>query len=263
MICSLIIDYRSRGLHDESALLSDPVRVISDIPSVHRKREIDVRKETESGGIATPNEDYFEERDRDDQVMGINPNDEDLEDFEEEFYKIEDPGAKDLRPTPIAGGKPWSSLPSKESALLDDWNVKIGDVVFVRCIGNRDGLAKVSDIKNLDNERYLLVLIWYYTREEIEEELRGSRKIPKRRQAHLDAQWPSNAPFSHMLSSNRTINMWDTLRGKAPPEVMAKLCPNMFYVTTQSIRKICKAEHPNYKWMKQLLYLAPNNTRRL
>jgi hypothetical protein len=38
--------------------------------------------------------------------------------------------------------------------------------------------------------------------------------------------------------------MWDTIRGKASSEVMAKLCPDKLYVTTESIRRICKAGHP-------------------
>jgi hypothetical protein len=58
-----------------------------------------------------------------------------------------------------------------------------------------------------------------------------------------------------MLSSNRTISIWNALRGKALPEVMAKLCPDKFYIITNSIRKIYKAGNPNYKWMKKLLHL--------
>jgi hypothetical protein len=219
---------------------------------VHQEEKTEVHKKPASEGLEP---DHFEDRDQDDQVTGISPN---TEDHEQEFYKIKNPGTKDLRPTPIAGSKPWNSLPSREFATLDDWKVNIGDVVYVRCTGNQDSLAKVSEIRYLGDERYLLVLVWYYTREEIKEELRGSRTISKRRQAHLDAQWPPDTPFSHMLSSNRTINMWDTLRGKASPKVMANLCPNKFYITTKSIRKIYKAGHPNYKWMKELLYLAPH-----
>ena len=58
-----------------------------------------------------------------------------------------------------------------------------------------------------------------------------------------------------MLSSNRTINIFNTLRGKVSPEAKAKLCLDKFYVTTDSIRKICKAGNPNYKWMEELLHL--------
>src|SRR5436190_14319633 len=113
---------------------------------------------------------------------------------------------------------------------------------------NPDGLAKVTDIRRLDHERHLLVLAWYYTREEIQSEFGGR---------HLGAQWPRNAPFTYMLSSNRTITMWDTLHGKALPDVMAKLCPDIFYITTDFVRRISKAGHPHYKWMQKLLDLTP------
>jgi hypothetical protein len=146
-----------------------------------------------------------------------------------------------------------------ESTTLEDWKFNIGDPVYVRRTGNSDGLAKVSDIRRLGPKCYLVVLAWYYTRDDIREELRGLRRIPKQRQADLDAQWPPYALFSYMLSSNRTLNIWDTLRGKASPEIMAKLCPDKFYVTTNNpnshIRKICKAEYPSYKLMEELLYL--------
>ena len=141
---------------------------------------------------------------------------------------------------------------------MDKWEFNIGDVVHVWCIGNQDSLAKVSDIRYLRHKCYLVVLTWYYTRDEIKKELWSCRTIPKQRQAHLDAQWLPDAPFTHMLSSNRTINMWNTLRRKASPEVMVNLCPDKFYVTTDSIRKIFKAGHPSYKWMKELLYLPPH-----
>jgi len=54
-------------------------------------------------------------------------NDKDLEDHEELFYKIEKPGEKDLRVIVVAGGKPWSSLPSEGTALLDDWVFYLGN----------------------------------------------------------------------------------------------------------------------------------------
>ncbi len=124
--------------------------------------------------------------------------------------------------------------------------------MYVRCAGKPDGLAKVSEIRELGPECDLVVLAWYYPRDGIEEELRGPRKVPKNRQAHLDVHWPANAQFDYMLSSNRTINMFNTLRRKAP---MAKVCLDKYYVTTEIIRKICNARNPNYKWMEKLLRL--------
>ena len=77
-----------------------------------------------------------------------------------------------------------------------------------------------------------------YTRDEIKDELQSRHTILKQQQTHLDAQWPVYAPPTHMFSTNRTINMWDTIWGKVSPEVIAHLCPDKFYVITESIRKI-------------------------
>jgi hypothetical protein len=127
--------------------------------------------------------------------------------------------------------------------------IKVGNVVTVRCTGGRDGVAKVIEIRRLDHERHLLLLAWYYTRDEIQEES-GSADA-----SHLDRHWPLDASFTYMLSSNRTIAMWDTLRGTASSEVMEKLCPDMFYITTDSVRRVHKTSSHHYKWMRDLLNL--------
>jgi hypothetical protein len=77
-----------------------------------------------------------------------------------------------------------------------------------------------------------LMLAWYYTGDEIQDEI-GSNDT-----SHPDRHWPLDARFTCMLSSNRTITMWDTLRGTASPEVLEKLCPDMFYITTDSVRRV-------------------------
>jgi hypothetical protein len=58
-----------------------------------------------------------------------------------------------------------------KSAFLDNWEFHVGKVVPVRCTGNRDALAKVVDIKCLNDERLLLELAWYYAQEEIQAEI--------------------------------------------------------------------------------------------
>ena len=94
-------------------------------------------------------------------------NDNDLADLEELFYVIENLGAEDMKIIPADGSPPWSSLRSVKSAFLDNWEFHVGEVVPVRWTGNRDALAKVVDIKCLNDERLVLELAWYYTREEI------------------------------------------------------------------------------------------------
>jgi hypothetical protein len=50
-----------------------------------------------------------------------------------------------------------------KSALLDNLEFHVGEVIPVRCTGNRNALAKVVDIKCLNDERLLLELAWYCT----------------------------------------------------------------------------------------------------
>jgi hypothetical protein len=79
----------------------------------------------------------------------------------------------------------------------------------IRLLKRRDssGLAKISSIKSLPDGRWLLVLVWYYSRPEIAQEFNVGRKIPKDRREHLNRFWPADAPYTHMLSNNRTITM--------------------------------------------------------
>jgi hypothetical protein len=85
--------------------------------------------------------------------------------YEQEFYTIENSGEQDLRAIPIAGRKPWKSLPWKESATLDDWKFNIGDTVYVRST-NSDLLPKGEIFeKNLirhlrEEEEYIISDIW-------------------------------------------------------------------------------------------------------
>jgi hypothetical protein len=84
--------------------------------------------------------------------------DDDMVDVhEQEFYTIENSGEEDLRVIPIAGGKPWNSLPLKESATLDDWKFNISNPVYVQCTGKPGSLAKVSEIRQLGPKCNLVV----------------------------------------------------------------------------------------------------------
>jgi hypothetical protein len=104
--------------------------------------------------------------------------------------------------------------------------------------GDKSSLARVCEIRYYGPECYLVLLAWRYSRDEIKEELLWRKEIPEQREAHLNAMWPLDAHSSHMLCSNRMINMWDTLRAKASSEMMASLCPDKYYVTKSFVREI-------------------------
>ena len=176
----------------------------------------------------------------------------------EELYEIETEDVEEFNPKPIDGRTPWDSLPSSGFALLDDLTLNVGDTIFVCVTGREDGLAKVSEIKGLSDGRWLLVLFWYYTRREIEEELKVGCKIPGYHRDHLERLWPSNAQYTYMLSNNRTITMWDTAQRKATPEVMQMISTDSVYITTNSIRRIYEKSELDSRWMKDILDLRPS-----
>lgn len=125
----------------------------------------------------------------------------DLENREQLLYEIENSGTKDMKPIPIDGGKPWDTLRPVVSASLDKWTFHVGDNVTVRCTEN-NGLTKVSNIRRLDQERYLLVLAWYYTREDIMKVPGGFRcTLAARCSIQLHAQFQSHC--NNLEHSNR------------------------------------------------------------
>jgi hypothetical protein len=96
--------------------------------------------------------------DDDDDTENDDTEDDNMVDVhEQEFYTIENSGEEDLRVIPIAGGKPWNSLPLKESATLDDWKFNISNPVYVQCTGKPGSLAKVSEIRQLGPKCNLVV----------------------------------------------------------------------------------------------------------
>src|SRR5437667_1498070 len=83
------------------------------------------------------------------------------------------------------------------------------------------------------------------------------RRIPRNRHDRLNCFWPSNAPYTPMLSTNCTITTWGAVQGKATPEIMQTICTDSIYVTTDSIRRIYKMSRPRYRWVKDILELSP------
>ena len=124
-----------------------------------------------------------------------------------ELYEIEIEGVEVFNARLINGGRPWDSFPSPGFTMLDDWTLYIGDTIFVCITGREDGLAKVWEIKELNDGRWLLVLFWYYTRGEVEEELKVGGRIPRNHHDHLNYFWLSNALYTHILSTNHMITM--------------------------------------------------------
>ncbi|RJE25833.1 hypothetical protein PHISCL_01809 [Aspergillus sclerotialis] len=171
------------------------------------------------------------------------------------FHGKED-RARDIRPILVKGKKEWKLLPSADTASLGTWSVRRGDTVAVCLDSGKKGFAKVSDLRIVDGGRYIIVYTWLYTREEVVAELHEGGALSERYREHLNRKWPVGAPYKYMLSTNRTVTLWDTALTRAP-EVVSQMSTNWIYSTTQRKRKICNVDEPRFRWMKRILDLEP------
>ena len=159
----------------------------------------------------------------------------------QELYVVSREGVENFQPLPINGAKPWKFLEKVKMAPLDSWTLRRGDIVNVDT-GHSAAPAKVSDVRWLDDGRFVVVYCWLYTREEILDELQIDGAISAPALANLDQMWPPSVPYKYMLSTNRTITLWDTVIERAPHEVSFSLCYSAIYSTTPTSRRIWSIE---------------------
>ncbi|KAJ5413632.1 hypothetical protein N7509_000259 [Penicillium cosmopolitanum] len=178
----------------------------------------------------------------------------------QELYYVSREGVEDFQPLPLNGAKPWKDLQKTDSAPLESWTLQRGFIVNVDT-GYGTSLAKVSDIRCLDDGRYIVVYTWLYTRDEIAEEFEVDGKLSTRDRAYLDKRWPLGNRYRYMLSTNRTVTLWDTAIGQASEEMTTNLCCSAIYSTTPTSRRIWSIENPRYKWMKRILIHEPHEPR--
>lgn len=174
----------------------------------------------------------------------------------EVLYHVTRDGTADLRPISV-GSHPWESLHRVSSASLPGWTVHCGDIVIVNIGENREDFAKVCDLRRLSDGRYVVVYAWLYTRQEVCQEAQVDGKLAIRSKAHIDEMWPLNASHRFLLSTNRTITMWDTAIAKAPERITAGVCKYAIYSTTVNSRRIVSVDHHHFKWMKAALEMQP------
>ena len=153
--------------------------------------------------------------------------------------------------------KEWKLLPSVDTASLGTWSVRRGDTVAVCLDSGKRGFAKVSDLRVVDDGRFVIVYTWLYTRDEVVAELHEGGTLSERYREHLNRKWPMGAPYKYMLSTSRTVALWDTALSRAPEEVVSQISTTWIYSTTQRKHKICNVDEPRLRWMKRILDLEP------
>lgn len=178
----------------------------------------------------------------------------------EVVYLAEGNGSRYLKPRPMEGAKPWNQLARVDSAPLDTWTIHLGDIVKVCLETDREDYAKISEIRCLEDGRYMVVYTWLYTREEVLAEFEANGTIPDFLRKNLDQRWPANATFRYMLSTNRTITLWDTAISRAPRVVIESLSHHFIYSTTPSKRFIWSVNNPRFNWMKKIRDLEAHSS---
>jgi hypothetical protein len=177
----------------------------------------------------------------------------------QELYVVSREGVENLQPLPINGAKPWKCLRRVDLAPLDSWTLRRGDIVNVDT-GHSTAPAKVSDLRRLDDGRFVVVYCWLYTREDILDELKVDGAVPSSALANLNQMWPPGVRYNYMLSTNRTITIWDTAVERVPPETPFNICYSAIYSTTPTSRRIWSIENKRFQWMKRILHLEPEET---
>ncbi|KAJ5902764.1 hypothetical protein N7495_003292 [Penicillium taxi] len=173
------------------------------------------------------------------------------------LYQVIGDGAAQLRPIPLDRAAAWKSLSVVSSARLPRWTVHRGDIAIVDIGPKGIDYAKVSDLRHLSDGRYVVVYAWLYTRNEIARELEVDARLPAHALVHFDSMWPPNTEHKLMLSTNRTITIWDTAIAKAPKKIATSICQYAIYNTTPLSRRIVRVDHPNFQWMREVLTMKP------
>lgn len=155
-----------------------------------------------------------------------------------------------FRPIPVDNAIPWEYLSIVASAPLRTWTIRCGDIVIVDLGQRGQDYAKVSNLRCLGDGRYIIVYMWLYTRYEITQELQVNGRMSPNAKTHINKMWPANSRDQYILSTNRTITLWDTAIEKAPAVIANSLCRDAFYSTTSKSRRIVEVCDPRYKWMK-------------
>jgi hypothetical protein len=187
-------------------------------------------------------------------------------------------------PRAVNGARPWNQLVQVQSADLETdtdepWTISLGDIVTVCVPENAQSIsaqgsgddddaniksdpeddpqcyARVSDLRSLDDGRYMVVYTWLYTRAEILADLETGAGIDQDDLDMLKETWPSRAPFRYMLSTNRTVTLWDTAITHAPAPVGSSICDRSIYVTRPEERWIADINDPEVGWMRSIFYM--------
>jgi hypothetical protein len=172
--------------------------------------------------------------------------------------------ARTAATTTLSKRKPDTAAPTNAQCA-----VRIGDIVgLAQPDGITQQFAKVSELCPFHNDQFAVVCVWLYTRDEIAQDLiRHDHSLTdissnETSWQHLNERWSLKQERydgdEYMLSTKRTIALWDATTIKCAPDAVAtNICQDLIYNIDPSGRSICDVNDPVWRWMKKILTLRP------
>ena len=118
------------------------------------------------------------------------------------LYTIRSGGEKTYTVRRVCQSLPkWEDLQSLPCLSYTEQVYSIHDVVYILMEDGRDEMAQIRQIRDLGNGRKVILVLWYYSREETKT-LKG---------VNMSA-WPGESLY--MVSTRMQVLMCDTLNGK-------------------------------------------------
>ena len=118
------------------------------------------------------------------------------------LYTIRNGGGKNYTVRRVRQSLPkWEDLQSLASLSYTEQIYSIHDAVYILIEDGRDEMAQIRQIRDLGNGRKVILVLWYYSREETRT-LKGINM----------SAWPGESLY--MVSTRMQVLAWDTLNGK-------------------------------------------------
>jgi hypothetical protein len=131
----------------------------------------------------------------------------------------------------------WIELPILESTCHAGVTYKIKDTLYILLQDKqKNGVAKIRDIRDLLDGRNLILVSWYYSKDEARQ-WKCSNMI----------EWPTGC--SHMLSTHLQVLMWDTANGKVTGEHLEQVVDKKIIHFRGKTAKIYDKSETEVRWL--------------
>ncbi len=223
----------------DKASLSANATALTDTPSHERTPSLPCSTSTIGPRERNPKSDVYD-------ILSDSEPDFDMV-TEEVLFEIpdEERGKKTETPKRVKSAKEWAELKDVTSFKLRGQTFKVGDVVEVFIHEKKIELAKIVAAKDMEDGRgedgrgrIVVQYAWYFDRSDYVEEggklkfwpTQRKRKGRKRMGRKRNRKGKKiERKMKYMLSSIRSLALWDTIQGKATPNDIASCWHDRFF----------------------------------